>query len=150
MDAILEARTRAAEMLKGAVRERRATEQALGRSSHDATEVVRAAVEGLESLANTIEACLPQLDPATRQALAIARDSAWERLASAGIERDGTVGEPLDLARHRVARRRRVAGQPPGIVLDVLSTGIVHRGTRLREAVVCVSENGGDDGAHRD
>ena len=62
----------------------------------DLARLAMAAVDGVETLAETAAAYLDQLPPESREAVGIAIRSAWERLESAGVSLDGVVGEALD------------------------------------------------------
>ena len=150
LDSLARVRRAAAEVLRSAATDRRQSDQTLGKRTEELLTVVRSAVESLETLGHTVNAYLPQLDERAREAVALADAAARERLARAGITLDGVVGEPLDLARHRVARRRHAAGQPGRRVLDVLSPGVLFQGNRVREAAVCVSQGDEGDAANRD
>jgi molecular chaperone GrpE (heat shock protein) len=144
-----EVRALALEVVRALAADRRASARDKAAADDDLARVVRSAVEALEAVAETTAALLPLVPEAARGALELAARGAWERLESAGIERDGAVGEALDLARHRVVRARPAGGAAPGTVVDVLAPGIVFRGRRVREAAVAVSAEGGR-GSRRD
>jgi molecular chaperone GrpE (heat shock protein) len=129
----------AAAAFRGVAHVRRDTELALANCSRDLAAAVLAAVEGLEVVATAVTPVLPALDPERRESVEVALSAAWERLAGEHVALDGSVGEPLDLSRHRVLRRRQVANTPSGLVMEVLTPGVTHRGIRLREALVTVS-----------
>jgi molecular chaperone GrpE (heat shock protein) len=82
-------------------------------------------------------AALPD-EPA--DALRAGLNGAWERLEQTGVERDGAAGEALDTARHKVVKRRASEGVSAGRVLQVLSPGVLFRGTRVRDAAVIVGK----------
>ena len=152
MQQVEQVRTVGAQMLREIVQERRKSERALSRCSQDLTRLVLAGVEGLEMLGDTIEAFGGELTASSRDAVQVATQAAWERLRAAGVGLDGTVGEPVDLVRHRVARTRPVGteGAPAAVVLAVMSPGITFAGARVREAVVCASRGEDDDAPDRD
>ena len=130
-------REKAAEMLRVAVREAREAEQALSLCSADQGALALASVESLETLADTVTAFLPQMPESLRASLDLAIRAAWERLQAVGVERDGVVGEPVDLGRHRVVKSSPggSAGAPE-IVASVLASGVTFKGRRVRAAAV--------------
>ena len=128
-------REKAAEILRAAVRETREAERALSACSADQGALALASVESLETLADTVTAFLPQMPEALRSSLQLAIRASWERLQAAGLERDGAVGEPVDLARHRVIKTAAGASARQ-VVASVLATGILFKGRRVRVATV--------------
>jgi hypothetical protein len=102
--------------------------------------VVLAAVEGIEALADLVLALGETLPGESARALRTAAEGAWERLELAGVVRDGAEGEALDVARHKVVKRRASDSVPPNTVVQVLSPGIVFAQERLRDAAVVVSK----------
>jgi molecular chaperone GrpE (heat shock protein) len=148
MDAIAELRARAAEVLRAASSGRRDSERARERSSGDLARVALAAVEGLEALTDALDALQAELPDGPRETMRLSARAAWERLEAAGIVLDGRVGEPVDLARHRVMKT--VAQGTPGTVAAVVTPGVTFAGTRVRDALVwAVGEREGH-GTHRD
>jgi molecular chaperone GrpE (heat shock protein) len=139
-----ELREKAAEILRAAVREMRDAERALSECSADRGALVLSAVEGLETLADTVSALLPQIPEALRAPLELSIRAAWERLQAAGIERDGVVGEPVDLARHRVIKSSGAGAGGPQVVAAVLAAGITLKGRRVRPAAVSAIREGAD------
>ena len=111
-------------------------------SRADLKAVVLAAVEGIETLAGIAVALGDALPAESALTLSTAAQGAWERLEVAGVKRDGTVGEALDVARHKVVKRRPSGSVPPNTVLQVLSPGIVFAEERLRDAAVVVAKIG--------
>lgn len=148
MDAIEELRARAAEVLRAASARRRDSERAQQQSSRDLSRVALAAVEGLEALTDALEGLEGDLPESTRELLALSSRAAWERLEAAGVVRDGRMGEPVDLSRHRVTKT--VAQGTPGTVAAVITPGVTFAGTRVRDAVVWVVGEREGHGAHRD
>ncbi|HSB60897.1 MAG TPA: hypothetical protein VLI67_04215 [Vicinamibacteria bacterium] len=152
--AVGEVLARAREALRAVAHERRDAALAQAAAEKDAARVVGAAVEALETLEDTVGAYLDQLEPAARDAVRAAAESAWQGLEAAGVARDGAVGERVDLSRHRVVGRREVEDRPaPGgaRVLEVVAPGIVFRGSRVRPAVVVAgAPREGGDAAGRD
>jgi len=142
-------RARASEVLRAASAERRAAERARDQSKGDLTRVLRATVEGLEALTDAIEGVQADLPAGVRDVLRLSARAAWERLQGAGVALDGAVGEPLDLARHRVTRTVAGSGRP-GTVAALIAPGVTFEGTRIREAVVGVVGEGKGDGTGRD
>lgn len=134
MDAIDEVRARAAEVLRAASARRRDSERARQQSSSDLARVALAAVEGLETLTDALEGLQGELPEGARELVRISARAAWERLEAAGVVLDGRVGEPLDLARHRVMKT--VAQGAPGTVAAVIAPGVTFAGARVRDAVV--------------
>lgn len=128
-------REKAAEILRAAVRETREAERALLVCSADQGALALASVESLEALADTVTALLPQMPEAVRSPLELAMRAAWERLQTAGVERDGAVGEPIDLERHRVIK---VSSGRSGrqVVASVIAAGVLFKGRRVRVATV--------------
>jgi molecular chaperone GrpE (heat shock protein) len=147
MDVIERVRTRAAEVLRAAAAERRDSERARQQSAGDMARVVLAAVEGLETLTDALDGLGDELPDRARELVALSARAAWERLEGAGVVRDGRVGEPVDLSRHRVLKT--VAEGPPGTVAAVLTPGVTFAGTRIREAVVSVVDESRGHGADR-
>ena len=148
MDAIEELRVRAAEVLRAASSSRRDSERAQLQSSSDLTRVALAAVESLEALTDALDGLQAELPAAVRETVRLSSRAAWERLEAAGIVLDGRVGEPVDLARHRVMKT--VAKGTPGTVAAVVTPGVTFAGARVRDAVVwAVGEREGH-GTHRD
>jgi molecular chaperone GrpE (heat shock protein) len=135
-----EVRQRAAEVLRAASRAHREAERALDACTSDLSQMALAAVEGLEALSEAVVAVQGDLPESVRAVLDLSARAAWERLEAAGIRLDGRVGEPVDLARHRVVKT--VAGRAPGTVASVVTPGVILHGRRLRDAVVCVVEDG--------
>jgi molecular chaperone GrpE (heat shock protein) len=138
MDHIEEVRGRAAEVLKAASRAQRETQRALDACSSDLSGMALAAVEGLETLSEAVAGVQAELPPGVAAVLDLSARAAWERLEAAGIVLDGTVGEPLDLSRHRVVKT--AAGGTPGTVAAVVTPGVILHGRRIRDAVVCAVE----------
>jgi molecular chaperone GrpE (heat shock protein) len=91
-----------------------------------------AAVEALELLSDATEPYKEDLHPV--------REAAIERLQRAGIRFDGAVGEPVDLARHRVVKSRRRAGVTAPVVSAVIRAGVTVGPVRVREAEVVIDE----------
>ena len=148
MDAIEELRARAAEVLRAASSSRRDSERAQLQSSSDLTRVALAAVEGLEALTDALDGLQAELPDTVRETVRLSSRAAWERLEAAGIVLDGRVGEPVDLARHRVMKT--VATGPPGTVAAVITSGVTFAGARVRDAVVWVVGEREGHGTHRD
>jgi molecular chaperone GrpE (heat shock protein) len=119
-----------AALLRAATLQRREAEKALATATGDVGSVVLAAVESLETLADSIAAL--DVPEALRPTLRITEQAAWERLTAAGVELDGAPGEDVDLARHRVVKER--GGRD--VVQDVLARGVTFRGRRIRVAMV--------------
>jgi molecular chaperone GrpE (heat shock protein) len=134
MDMIEQLRERASEVLRAATAGRREAERAQQQASGDLARLALAAVEALETVADTLEGVQDELPAGVRELVRLSSRAAWERLEAAGIVLDGRAGEPLDLARHRVLKT--VAGGPPGTVAAVITPGVVFAGTRVRDAVV--------------
>jgi molecular chaperone GrpE (heat shock protein) len=134
MDPLELLRARASEVLRAATAERRAAERERQQARAELGRVALAAVEALETVADTLEGLRDELPANVRELVALSSKAAWERLEAAGITRDGREGEPLDLTRHRVLKT--VAGARPGAVAAVLTPGITLGGARLRDAVV--------------
>jgi len=131
-------RERAADVLRAAAAERRAAQRAEEQSSADLARVVLAAVEGLESLTDALDGVQGELPPALRELLTLSARAAWERLEGAGVALDGRVGEPVELARHRVVKT--VASEAaPGTVTAVIAPGVTFGGRRVRDALVWVA-----------
>lgn len=141
-------REKAASVLRAAAHERREAERALTACTSDLDALATASVESLETLADTVEAFLPQMPDVVRPPLEVSLRAAWERLQAAGIQRDGAVGEAVDLTRHRVVK---AMGGDNGreVVHGVLAAGITFKGRRIREAVVSTTRKGEAGGAHR-
>ena len=144
-----ELREKAAEMLRAAVHEAREAERALSVCAAEQGALVLASVESLETLADTVTAFLPQMPDALRAPLELAIRASWERLQAAGVQRDGVVGEPVDLGRHRVIKSSGGGVGGPEIVACVLASGITFKGRRIRVAAVSASRGEGSDGARR-
>lgn len=144
------AEERARELVRGLARERQGAFASLNECRADLEAVALAAVEGLEALAGIAEAFADVLGSEPAVALDTALRGAWERLELAGVVRDGAVGERLDVARHKVVKRRPTAEVAPNTVVQVLSPGLVFRKARLREAAVVVSKAERGDAAYRD
>ena len=144
-------REKAALVLKAAVRETRDAERARSACEADLGALALASTESLETLAETVTAFLPQMPEALRASLEVAIRASWERLQKAGVERDGAVGEPIDLERHRVVKSVGAETRGHEVVVSVLAAGITFKGRRIREAVVSagVSQEG-SDGSRRD
>jgi hypothetical protein len=143
-----ELREKAAGMLRAAVHEAREAERALSVCSAEQGALVLASVESLETLADTVTAFLPQMPEGLRAPLELAIRASWERLQAAGVERDGVVGEPIDLGRHRVIKPSGgVGGQE--VVASVLAAGITFRGRRIRVAAVSATHRESSDGTRR-
>ena len=136
------ARERARELLRALAEEKKRAEAGRNQSRSDLKEVVLAAVEGIEALAGIALALGDALPAESALTLTTAAQGAWERLELAGVVRDGTVGEALDPARHKVVKRRASGSVPPNTVLQVLSPGIVFGGERLRDAAVVIAKIG--------
>jgi molecular chaperone GrpE (heat shock protein) len=137
-------REKAAEILRAAVRETREAERALSECTADRGALALASVESLETLADTVTALLPQVPEALRAPLELSIRAAWERLQAAGIERDGAVGEPVDLTRHRVIKSSGAGTGGPQVVAAVLAAGITLKGRRVRAAAVSAIREGAD------
>jgi hypothetical protein len=136
------ARERARELLRALAEEKKRAEASRNQSRSDLKAVVLAAVEGIEAVAGIALALGEALPAESALTLSTAAQGAWERLEVAGVKRDGTVGEALDVARHKVVKRRASGSVPPNTVLQVLSPGIVFAGERLRDAAVVVAKIG--------
>lgn len=148
-DPVTDVLAKAREALRAVARERRDAALGLAAAQKDLGRVVGAAVEALETLEETVGACLDQLAPSSREAVKAALRSAWQGLEAAGVVRDGAVGERLDLARHRVVKTLAAAEGPR--VLEVVVPGIVFKGSRVRPAVVVAGAwREGGDGPDRD
>jgi molecular chaperone GrpE (heat shock protein) len=131
-----ELREKAAAVLRAAAREAREAERALGVCASDLGQLALASAESLETLADTVTALLPQMPEAHKAALEVAARASWERLQTAGLARDGVVGEPIDLQRHRVVKSLGGVASGREVVAGVLAAGLTFRGRRIREAVV--------------
>jgi hypothetical protein len=149
-EAVLFAQDRARDLVRALARERQGAAAGLHECRADLEAVVLAAVEGLEALGGIAEAFAGALPADAAVALDTAVRGAWERLEMAGVIRDGAVGERLDVARHKVVKRRPSSDVAPNTVVQVLSPGLVFRKVRLREAAVVVSKAEGGDAAYRD
>ena len=153
-EAVGQVLARAREALRAVAHERRDAALAQAAAEKDAARVVGAAVEALETLEETVGAYLEQLEPAARDAVRAAAESAWQGLEAAGVVRDGAVGERVDLSRHRVVGHRDVEDRPASEgarVLEVVALGIVFRGSRVRPAVIVAGAPGeGGDAPGRD
>jgi molecular chaperone GrpE (heat shock protein) len=130
----------ARELLRALADERKRGDASRKRGRADLKAVVLAAVEGIEALTGVALASADTRSPESALALATAAQAAWERLELAGVVRDGTVGEALDVSRHKVVKRRASEGTLAGTVVQVLNPGIVFGGERLRDAAVVVSK----------
>lgn len=139
---------RARAALRDVAHERRDALLELGAARKDLGKVVGAAVEAVETLEGMLLDCLDQLPPTAQASLRAAADSAWQGLEAAGVTRDGTAGEPIELARHRVVKEIGGAGTPR--VLEVVEPGVLFRGVRLRPALVVAGREEGSDGPGRD
>jgi molecular chaperone GrpE (heat shock protein) len=135
MERIEHVRRRAAEVLKAASHAGRDARRALDACSQDLSQMALAAVEALETLGDAVSGVQGELAPGVATVLDLSARAAWERLEGAGIRLDGRVGEPVDLARHRVVKT--VAGGLPGTVASVVTPGVILQGRRIRDAVVC-------------
>jgi hypothetical protein len=138
----------ARDTLREAAQARRESARERDESRRELIRLVAAAVEGLETLAEVAGAHLPELPEEAQSAVSIAVEGAWERLLSAGVLLDGEAGEAMDLRRHRVVKRLGADGIGNDVVAEVVSRGVVFRGTRVRPAAV-VARKEGTDGAHR-
>lgn len=147
-DRIEAARAAARDALRESVEARRESARARDESRSDLARLAVSAVEGVETLAETASAYLDALPSEAREAVSIAVQSAWERLESAGVSLDGEAGEEVDLGRHRVVKRLGPEGGGNDVVAEVVSRGVLFRGTRVRTAAV-VAKREGTDGAHR-
>jgi hypothetical protein len=136
----LVARQQAQDLLRAFAEERKRADSSLHQSRADLRAVVLAAVEGIEAFVGVALALGESLPVESSRTLATAAQGAWERLELAGVKRDGAVGEALDVARHKVVKRRASEGALPNTVVQVLSPGIVFAGERLREAAVVISK----------
>ena len=136
------ARERARELLRALAEDRKRADAGRNQSRSDLKAVVLAAVEGIEALAGIALALGDTLPAESAFTLSTAAQGAWERLEVAGVKRDGTAGEALDVARHKVVKRRASGSVPPNTVLQVLSPGIVFAGERLRDAAVVIAKIG--------
>ncbi len=149
-EAVAAVRQRAQNLLRLLVADRK---RALAHGQQSRSElkvVVLAAVEGIEALADLVLALGDALPPEAARSLRTAAEGAWERLELAGVLRDGAEGEALDVARHKVVKRRGSEAVPPNTVVQVLSPGIVFAKERLRDAAVVVSKREGGHAANRD
>ena len=144
------ARERARALVRALARERQALARGLQETRAELRTVVLAAVEGLEAIGGIVEALSTALPPESASALDTTTRAAWERLEAAGVVRDGTVGERVDVARHKVLERRKSSNAAPDTVLQVVGAGIVYKQERLRDAAVVVSKAEKRDAAHRD
>ena len=144
------ARQQARELLRGLSEERRRADASRNQSRSDLKAVVLAAVEGIEALAGIALALGDTLPAESARTLATAAQGAWERLELAGVIRDGTVGEVLDVSRHKVVKRRSSGSAASNTVIQVLSPGIVFGKERLRDAAVVVSKAERSDAPNRD
>jgi molecular chaperone GrpE (heat shock protein) len=143
-------RQQAQDLLRLLAAERKRADSHRQRSQAELHAVVLAAVEGIEALALLVQALGDALPEEPARSLRIAAEGAWERLELAGVVRDGALGESLDVARHKVVKRRTTDSVPPNTVVQVLSPGIVFAKERLREAAVVVSRREGGHAANRD
>jgi molecular chaperone GrpE (heat shock protein) len=134
------ARHQARALLRALSEERKRAAAGSTKSRSDLKAVVLAAVEGIEGLAGIALASADTLPAEAARTLATAVQAAWERLELAGVVRDGAAGETLDLARHKVVKRRAALGVAAGQVVQVLSPGLVFGSERLRDAAVVVSK----------
>jgi len=148
--AVTVVRQRAQDLLRLLAAERKRAFAHGQQSRSELRAVVLAAVEGIEALADLVLALRESLPSESAGALRIAADGAWERLELAGVVRDGAEGEALDVARHKVVKRRPSDTVPPNTVVQVLSPGIVFAKERLRDAAVVVSKREGGHAANRD
>jgi hypothetical protein len=148
-DALL-ARRQAQDLLRSLAEERKRADSRFSQSRADLRAVVLAAVEGIEAFVGVAQALGESLPASSSRTLATAAQGAWERLELAGVVRDGAVGEPLDVACHKVVKRRASEGALPDTVVQVLSPGIVFAGERLRDAAVVVSKAERNHAPNRD
>ena len=149
-EAVAAVRQRAQNLLRLLAADRKRADAHDQQSRSELRTVVLAAVEGIEALADLVLALGESLPPESARALRTAAEGAWERLELAGVMRDGAEGEALDVARHKVVKRRASDSVPPNTVVQVLSPGIVFAKERLRDAAVVVSKREGGHAAHRD
>jgi molecular chaperone GrpE (heat shock protein) len=140
-------RAAAREALSESAQARRESAKARDEARQDLLRLALSAVEGLEALAGTAAGSLDALPPEVRETVGIAEQAAWERLESAGVRLDGEAGEAVDLSRHRVVKRLGRDGDGHDVVAEVVSRGVLFRGTRLRPAVVVARRT---DGSNRD
>jgi len=150
MDAIQQLRARAADILRSASASRRDSERAQEKAAGALARVALAAVFGLEALTDALDALQADLPDGAREIVRLSSRAAWERLESAGIVLDGRVGEPLDLARHRVMKTVASADGRPGTVSAVITPGVTFDGLRIRDALVWVVGERKGHGADRD
>ena len=148
--AVAVVRQRAQDLLRLLAAERKRADASGQRSRSELAAVVLAAVEGIEALTDLVGAVEGGLPEESARALRTAAEGAWERLELAGVARDGAVGEVVDVARHKVVKRRASDSVPPNTVVQVLSPGIVFAKERLRDAAVVVSKREGGHAANRD
>ena len=118
---------------------RLALSRELATTERQASEALLCAIEALETVEFTAGALLREAPEASRESLRLAARGVRETLARSGLCFDGSPGEPLDLSRHKVARRSAGTQAKAETVLSVLRHGVVYRGTRLRPASVVAS-----------
>lgn len=99
-----------------------------------------AAVEAVELLSDAIEQYGAGLPQDARGALDVIRGAAAERLTEAGIRFDGTVGEAVDLKRHRVVKSRPRPDVEAPTVRVVVRPGVTVGTARVRDAEVVIDE----------
>lgn len=137
--AVDELRRAAAGAVREQVHERREAKRELQQSRERARKLALAAAESAELVDETLRA-LSDLPPAAREALTLAVESAWQRLADAGLRRFGRPGEPLDRARHEVVKQQGRPAPGRGRVSEVLSPGVLFHEEPLRPAAVLAQE----------
>lgn len=130
------AREAARDALRRASGERLSFRRELAAVRSQGSEALLAAIEGLETVEFTAGALLRGVPEAAAETLRLASQGVREQLERSGIAFDGEVGEPVDLARHRVVRTEVAPAGNSGRVLKVLRQGVVFRGKRLRPAAV--------------
>ncbi len=141
---------RALALLRSFAQKQQGLAAELSQCRKDLKALVLGSVEGLETLTQMVEAFADSLPAEHAKALEIATRSAWDRLELAGVVRDGCLGEALDVSRHKVVKRRSTDQAPADTVVQVLSSGLLLRGERLREAAVVVAQREGSHAPSRD
>lgn len=131
---------RGRELFRSLVTRQRETGRELAERERALRELALAAAEALEMLADTALSCAADLPAESAAAIAAVRTAARGRLGQAGLLFDGTAGEAVDLARHRVVKSRRRPDATRPTVRAVVREGVTIGAVRVRAAEVVIDE----------
>ena len=99
-------------------------------------------LDGVEKLCRGLDELPQQVLVRRADALAALAELADRIVEDIGLERDGSVGQPVDRDRHEVVDSIVADGAAVGEVVEIVESGWSYQGTLLRRAKVVAAAKG--------